>query len=348
MSEEPLPPVIRIDPSEVAAARAPGAPEPSTRTSHLAVASVVLGILAFPLIGFLLGPVAIGCGVVALSAVQDQPRLRGARLAVAGILLGSLSIVAWGVGLAWVLSGRTLVDRPQPRVVESAARAELGIEDAPPPIRRALRANVFLQCTGAEGQGTGSGVVVARDERGYCAIPNRHVIECGAVRRDLLAATPGSDGVAARVCWQAQGDVDLAMVRVELGPDHAEEARRLEVVPVRLADLPRIGDPVFAVGNPLGYEATFTAGYLSAVRAHSPGEADLRILQVQASINPGNSGGGLYDRDGRLIGLNTWIASRSEAEGIGFAISAADAVKLLGKAGDCGCAVAPAKGEGKP
>jgi serine protease Do len=191
-------------------------------------------------------------------------------------------------------------------------------------------------------------VIVARDDRGYCAITNRHVVECGALRRELLAATPGSAGVPARVCWQAPEGVDLAVVRVELGPEHADEARRVEVVPVRAPDLPRIGDPVFAVGNPLGYEASFTAGHLSAVRTASPAEGDLRILQVQASINPGNSGGGLYDEAGRLIGLNTWIASRSEAEGIGFAIAAADAVKLLGGARDCTCQLPPTKGGAKP
>jgi S1-C subfamily serine protease len=347
MSQE-LPPVLRIDPAEVAAARPPGPPEPATRTSHLAVAALVLGILAFPLVGLLLGPVAIGCGVIALAALRDQPRLTGARLALAGIVLGSASMVAWAVGLFWVLSRQTMVERPKAPVVESAARAELGIEEAPPPIRRALRANVFLQCRGTEGQGTGSGVIVARDDRGYCALTNRHVIECGAFRRDLLAATPGSAGVPARVCWQAREGVDLAMVRVELGPAHADEARRLEVVPIRTADLPRVSDRVFAVGNPLGYEASYTAGYLSAVRAAAPGQGDLRILQVQASINPGNSGGGLYDEGGRLVGLNTWIAARSEAEGIGFAISAADAVKLLGKAGDCGCALPPAEGGAEP
>ncbi len=277
--------------------------------------------------------------MLALGATQERVGLRGGRLAVAGIALGTLAIVAWTVGLALVLSRRG-PDRPAPPLVESAARAELGIEDAPLPIRRALRANVFLQCSGAEGKGTGSGVIVGRDGKGYCALTNRHVVECGSGRADLLAGTPGRPGVPARVCWSASR-LDLAVVRVEIEPSTGPGA--IEVVQVRSADLPRVGDPVFAVGNPFGYEASYTAGVISAVRSTPDEEGGMRVLQVQASVNPGNSGGGLYDGDGRLVGLNTW--RRSEAEGIGFAISAADATRMLDQAGAaCGCPLPSSKG----
>lgn len=342
MSDDLLPPVLRIDAAELAAARPPGPPAPIPRTSHLAVAALVLGIVAFGF-GFLLGPVAIACGVLALGAIQERAGLRGSGLAVAGIVLGSVSMVAWGVGLAYLYSRRTTVDRPPPPVVASAARAELGIEEAPPAIRRALRANVFLQCKGTAGGGTGSGVIVARDARGYCAFTNRHVVECGRGGPELLAATPGGAPLPARVCWSAPDGADLAVVRVEL-PAEAT-ARAVEPVPVRSADLPRVGDAVFAVGNPLGYEASYTAGVVSAVRTTGAGAGTMRVLQVQASVNPGNSGGGLYDQDGRLIGLNTWIASRSEAEGMGFAIAAADAARLAAAATPgCGCALPGSKG----
>lgn len=337
MSEEPLPPVIRIDAADLAAARPPGPPAPAPRTSHLAVGALVLGILAFGF-GLLLGPVAIACGVLALGATQERAHLRGAGLAVAGVVLGTLSMVAWGVGLAYLYSRRSGVERPPPAVVDAAARAELGIEEAPPPIRRALRANVYVQCKGRAGESAGSGVVVARDAGGYCAFTNRHVVECGG-GPELLAATPGATPVPARVCWSAADGVDLAVVRVELAGAASEP------VPVRSADLPRVGDAVFAVGNPLGYEASYTAGVVSAVRTSGDGRGAVRVLQVQASVNSGNSGGGLYDQEGRLIGLNTWKASRSEAEGMGFAIAAADAARLAAAAAPgCGCALPGSKG----
>jgi S1-C subfamily serine protease len=251
-------------------------------------------------------------------------------------------MIAWGAGLAWILSQRSRAEGPPPPVIEAASRAVQGIEDAPAPIRRALRANVFLQCRGPGGKGTGSGVIVARDGRGYCAFTNRHVVECGGGGADLLAATPGGEPSPARVCWSAAAGVDLAVVRVDLDAGGVHE---VEPVPVRTADLPRVGDPVFAVGNPLGYEASYTAGVVSAVRTTGADAVALRVLQVQASVNPGNSGGGLYDQAGRLVGLNTWIASRSEAEGIGFAISAVDAARLFGEASaGCGCTPPGTKG----
>ena len=341
MAEEPLPPVIRIDAAEVGAARPPGPPVPAPRTSHLAVAALVVGLLSFGF-GFLLGPVAIACGVLALGAIQERANLRGGGLAVAGVVLGVVSMVSWGVLLAYLYSRRPAAELPPPAVAASTARADQGIEEAPPPIRRALRANVLLQCKGGTGESTGSGVIVARDGRGYCAFTNRHVVECGggdpALGPGLLAATPGGRPIPARVCWSARDGVDLAVVRVEL-PGASEP------VPVRSGDLPRVGDSVFAVGNPLGYEASYTAGVVSAVRTTGDGPGAMRVLQVQASVNSGNSGGGLYDQEGRLIGLNTWKASRSEAEGMGFAISAADAARLAATAAPgCGCALPGAKG----
>jgi S1-C subfamily serine protease len=343
MPDELFPPVIRIDPAEVAAARPPGPPAPVPRTSQLAIASLVLGILAFGF-GLLIGPVAIACGVLALGAVRERVTLKGGKLAVTGIVLGCVSMVAWGIGIAYLLTGRTDIRPPSAPVVESAARAELGIEDAPPLIRRALRANVFLQCNGLTGKGTGSAVIVARaGPDSWCAFTNRHVIDCGAVGSELLAALPGGAPSKAKVCGSAPSGVDLAVVRVDLAPSPGTGP--LEPVPVRTADLPRVGDSVFAVGNPLGYEASYTAGVVSAVRTTGAGVGTVRVLQVQASVNPGNSGGGLYDAQGRLIGLNTWTASRSEAEGMGFAISAADAAQILAGAGPgCGCELPGTKG----
>jgi S1-C subfamily serine protease len=319
--------LLRITAEELAGAAVP--PPPTTRTSHLAVGALVLGLLGLPLVGFLLGPLAIGCGVLALSAINGRSGLTGTGLAVAGLALGSLDTVGWLVGLA------ILVARPAPVAAPLApahvARAVAGVADAPPAIRRALRANVLLRCRGGEGEATGAGVVVARAGTTLYALTNRHVIACGS-RASLTVATLGGAALEARVCWSAPEGVDLALVEVSSAGDGEAAA-----VPVRSADLPRIGDAVFAVGNPLGYEASYTAGVLSAIRDVGEGAGGVRVLQVQAGINPGNSGGGLYDAEGRLVGLNTWRADRALAEGIGFAIAVRDAVKLLERA-DAPCA----------
>jgi 2-alkenal reductase len=83
----------------------------------------------------------------------------------------------------------------------------------------------------------------------------------------------------------------------------------------------RIGDAVFAIGNPHGLGWTHTQGTISQFRIREMAGRRLRIIQTQTVINPGNSGGGLYDKDGYLIGINTWTQDKRVSEGLNFAIA---------------------------
>jgi serine protease Do len=97
----------------------------------------------------------------------------------------------------------------------------------------------------------------------------------------------------------------------------------------------RVGDWVVAVGNPLGFQSTVTTGIVSALGRSAPpqGQAVSNVtdfIQTDAAINPGNSGGALANLDGEIVGINTWIASRSGGSvGIGFAIPANNARKAV-------------------
>jgi S1-C subfamily serine protease len=319
---------ITISPEELARVVEPGDPrEAPARLSHLAVASFVLALIGVPLVGFVLGPIAVGAGLLAISAFQGRRRpLRGFALAVAGVVLGSVDVVGWVIGLAIVLG------RPQPAPVLPllpawSSRAIAGIEEAPPVIRRALHANLFVRCRSSAGESTGSAVVVRRDDDTIYALTNRHVVNCGERGRTLGAATLGGKERTATVLWTAPDGVDAALLSVPA-------ARRDEpdAVAVSPGDAPRVGDAVFAIGNPLGFEATYTAGVLSAIRALNETRA-IRVLQVQASVSPGHSGGGLYDGRGALVGINTWTAPRTSAEGMGFALSARDLFALIDASG---------------
>jgi len=150
----------------------------------------------------------------------------------------------------------------------------------------------------------GSGFVVDRD-RGL-VVTNQHVI-AGASRIQILAW----DGrVAEAELLGASPEMDLAVLRV----------RGLDLPAVSLGDSRalRVGEDVFAVGNPYGHGHTVTQGILSA-RARSLGrEAFDLFLQTDAAINPGNSGGPLFDSAGRVVGVNTIVDARAEA--IGFAM----------------------------
>jgi serine protease Do len=82
----------------------------------------------------------------------------------------------------------------------------------------------------------------------------------------------------------------------------------------------QVGDGVFAIGNPHAWGWTYTQGSVSQFRVLSTQGGDVHVVQSSAPINPGNSGGGLYDRDGYLIGVNTWTNDKRVSEGLSFSI----------------------------
>ncbi len=164
------------------------------------------------------------------------------------------------------------------------------------------------------GRGSGSGVVM--DAEGH-VLTNHHVVT-GA--RDVSLVLADGRTVSATVVGSDE-DNDIAVLRARAGD---LPAARLGVS----ADL-RIGQPVIAVGSPLGLIGTVTSGVVSALDRRSTAES---MIQTDASINPGNSGGPLVDLDGRVVGINTSIATLggrgSGNIGIGFAVPIDRAVEV--------------------
>ena len=157
----------------------------------------------------------------------------------------------------------------------------------------------------------GSGVIVDPDG---VIVTNHHVVEGAAEitvvltdRREFEAEIVGSDE-----------RTDLAVLRLETGGE------RLPFLEFRDSDELQVGDLVLAIGNPFGVGQTVTSGIVSAVARTQVGVSDLGFfIQTDAAINPGNSGGALIGMDGRLVGVNTAIFSKSGgSHGIGFAIPA--------------------------
>jgi S1-C subfamily serine protease len=160
-------------------------------------------------------------------------------------------------------------------------------------------------------EGAGSGSVL--DREGHI-LTNYHVIEGAQEVRVTLfngetyqAGLMGSDPV-----------YDMAVLRIE--------APRDVLFPVEFGDSAplKVGQKVFAIGNPFGLERTMTVGIISSLNRtlkSRTGRAMKSIIQLDAALNQGNSGGPLLDSRGRLIGMNTAIASRTgENTGVGFAI----------------------------
>ena len=153
----------------------------------------------------------------------------------------------------------------------------------------------------------GSGVIY--DAQGH-VVTNFHVIERAAQINVQLR--DGREASATLV--GVDRDTDLAVLKVTLG--------NLPVMPMGRSDRLRVGDPVLAIGNPVGLSHTVTQGIISATGRGRLGVATFEnFIQTDAAINFGNSGGALVDASGKLIGLNSVIAGRQAGiEGIGFAI----------------------------
>ncbi|MBQ1027533.1 trypsin-like peptidase domain-containing protein [Micromonospora sp. C95] len=168
------------------------------------------------------------------------------------------------------------------------------------------------------GQGLGSGVVF-RD--GGLILTNEHVV---GDQENVEVALADGTRVPARVV-AADAVTDLAVLRAE----------RTDLPPAPFhTELPPPGEPVLALGSPLGFLNSVTAGIVSGVGREIPGSAGqgnalVDLIQTDAAISPGNSGGALADYSGRVIGINdAYLPPQTGAVSIGFAIPAATALDI--------------------
>jgi S1-C subfamily serine protease len=173
-----------------------------------------------------------------------------------------------------------------------------------------------------ENVSTGSGFVV--DDKGNI-LTNAHVV---ASSLDVRVSFSDHRTVSARVVGK-DADTDLAVLSVN--------PKDLDLHPLTLGDSGsvRVGDPTVAIGNPFGLERTLTTGVVSALQRKitaPSGFAIEDVIQTDAAINPGNSGGPLLDATGRVIGVNSQIATGSDGSGsvgIGFAVPVATVKRVL-------------------
>ncbi|MEN3374628.1 trypsin-like peptidase domain-containing protein [Dechloromonas sp. ZS-1] len=238
-----------------------------------------------------------------------------------------MPITLAGLMVLWYLlpaiEAALVPDKAEPRTVVS--RGELATDEKTTIeiFERSRNSVVFISTAGlvrdfwtrnvySVPRGTGSGFVW--DDAGH-VVTNFHVIKDASEANVKLA-----DGRSYQaVLVGASRDHDIAVLKIGVG------FKRPPPVPVGTSHDLRVGQKVFAIGNPFGLDWTLTSGIVSALdRSLSgiPGKPTVEhLIQTDAAINPGNSGGPLLDSAGRLIGINTAIYSPSGASaGIGFAV----------------------------
>ena len=170
---------------------------------------------------------------------------------------------------------------------------------------------VFIQAKQGTGAATGAGFVI--DDEGSI-LTNAHVVE-GAEEIDVKIGDDGQSRGAELVGMDPSSDVALLDV---------EEDNDLTALEMGDSTQVEVGDPVVAIGNPFGLDRTVTSGIVSAKarQIQAPNGFSISdVLQTDAAVNPGNSGGPLLDGSGRVIGINSQIATNGGGnEGVAFAV----------------------------
>lgn len=188
--------------------------------------------------------------------------------------------------------------------------------------------------------GTGSGVIYRVAGNESYIVTNNHVVE-GA--KDLKVRLSTGETVDGTLIGK-DALTDIAVLKIK---------GKYNIKPIAFADSSkiRIGDTVYAIGNPLGVElsGSVTEGIVSAKERTmkvetSAGESSVKAIQTDAAINPGNSGGALINNQGQLIGINTLKISADTVEGLGFAIPSNDVSVLIDKLVKDGKVVRPFMG----
>jgi len=190
--------------------------------------------------------------------------------------------------------------------------------------------------TGDSPQALGTGFVVSED--GYI-LTNAHVVsESGVTAESVTVSFKDEESAGTKVqatIVGADDSSDVALLKID--PD---EAGDLTVIPLGDSDELKVGEPVVAIGNPLGFDFTLTTGVVSALdrELQSPnGSIISNGIQTDAAINSGNSGGPLIDATGHVIGINEQIASESGGnQGLGFAVPINTAIRVMEQLKDGG------------
>ena len=256
---------------------------------------------------------------------QYPQRLASASRRVPPILIAFLMVVSLLLGVIIGLVSAPLLDAGSD---EGLPAAGSGVASRAPDSVAGIAAAVlpsvvYIEVSSGATRSSGSGFVIRDD--GYL-LTNNHVVAPAANSGTVTVVFADGSQERAEIVGRTV-DYDLAVLRVD----------RRGLTPLVLGDSSAlaVGDPVVAVGAPLGLEGTVTAGIISAlnrpVTAGLPSDASfINAIQTDAAINPGNSGGPLVDRAGEVIGINSAIAQTSGSAaagniGLGFAIPSSQA-----------------------
>lgn len=175
--------------------------------------------------------------------------------------------------------------------------------------------------------GSGSGIIVDKDEDYLYIVTNNHVVSENNNNDNTVSNSTSisvklyDDSVYNAEVKGTDSTADLAVVAVKLSDIPKETMDKIKVANLGDSDAVKVGEQAIAIGNALGYGTSVTVGYVSAKEREVQGEdVNMKLMQTDAMINPGNSGGALVNIDGTVIGINSAKYADTSVEGMGFAI----------------------------
>ena len=189
--------------------------------------------------------------------------------------------------------------------------------------------NFFGQDFSSEGEASGSGIIVNKNDSELLVVTNNHVVE-GA---DALKVKFIDGEVADAQIKGTDSNMDLAVIAVKL--DDLKDTTKDAISIAQMGDSSslKVGEPAIAIGNALGYGQSVTTGVISAldrqIEMSEDGSTTGKLIQTDAAINPGNSGGALLNVKGEVIGINSNKIGGSTIEGMGYAIPISSAEPII-------------------
>lgn len=178
----------------------------------------------------------------------------------------------------------------------------------------------------AQGESSGSGIIVGENDDELFIATNNHVISDS----DKLTVQFINEETATAYVKGTDPDVDLAIIAIKLSDIDTDTMGEIKIAKLGDSDALKVGEPAIAIGNALGYGQSVTVGVISAVnRQVNVDNISNTMIQTDAAINPGNSGGALINIKGEVIGINEVKIASTSVEGVGYSIPISAAEPIL-------------------
>lgn len=194
--------------------------------------------------------------------------------------------------------------------------------------------NYFGGTSKQESESAGTGIIISQNDSELLVVTNNHVV----AGSDTLTVTFADGNSVEANIKGTDSEYDVAVVAVPLDSISEDTKKAISVATLGDSTELKVGEPVIAIGNALGYGQSVTTGVISALNRSvsetdqttgETTESSVKLIQTDAAINPGNSGGALVNASGEVIGINSSKLVGDSVEGVGYAIPISDVSDLI-------------------